>query len=604
MLSFSNAAGAAAIPGRRAGSFRPPPKGTVTGMGRWVGSAVVAVLLVWLLGAATLLSVPSADRFSGPQARFVPASGDAARLLVGGGPGTAASAEHALFQGLTIAVEMPRPVIQAIRPPQDQAGNSGLWWREILSPNTPELAPQLTLRGVTPAGITLYARSGTGGAAFRPAVLELPGEVAAGAAWESAGEVQDSDGVAAYRNTGRARAADTPALAERGCLVVDSTTTIRDIERTDTATWCPGAGIVTGTPTLGEPRRELPEQRWPGARRASTTPTWPRGESIRAARFTEGDPSLGVTPSEPSFHRRLGARVTTGGTLVGVSSTGTLQGWLRRGDQLTGVWWAHPGGTILSLTVLDNIVLVTTSEKRLVAYDQNGRRLWSNRTPDLVPGGVIGIGRDQLAAATLTGDLLAFDLATGSRRWRAEFQAGTDLAPVLLGDLLVVRGKDKLLHGFGTDGARRFVSEELDSELVGVVRRGDTLFGVSGSGEGYFLNAGTGVLERTQVVAFGKSHQELVPGPGESAALLSADGVRLIDPGTGRELAVVPQGSRVLATAEDWWVVGPAELVRLDPAGAVLDRRPLNPGVPDARTLAAVGDTAWIVGAKEAVWVR
>lgn len=572
-------------------------------MRRWLGGGAIALLMTWLLLLATVVAAPSTPRFPGPEARFVPISGQAARWVVGADPGVPTSVEHALFRGFGIAGELPSPVVNAIRPPVEVPDADVQWWRETASPNTPELAPVMTLRSVTPVGVRLHARTGANGLVFRPGLLELPADVAAGASWESAGVAYDGISETDYRNTATAALPAAVDLRERGCLTITSVTERRGMSRTDEATWCPGAGIVAGTPTLADPVIEADDHRWPWAARFETPEQWPTRGHVATARLVEGDPAFGLVTTAGSFHVQHPPVVTSGGTLVSIDATGSLKAWLRRDGDLATVWWGHPGGAVLSLTALDNIVVVTTSEKRLVAYDQNGRRLWSQNTPDLVLGGAVGVGRDRVLVGTLTGAVVAFDFESGRRLWSADAPGGTTDEPTILGDLVVIRTKDRILVGIAPDGTVRWTSDQLDTDVAGLARHDDAILAVSPEGATYFLDAATGRLRRTGVLGFGKSHAALLAGPEGTAALTSADGVRILEIATGRERRFVPGATVARATQTDWRVLTPSALLTVDPSGRDLGQLPLTPELPGARSLTPAAGRLWVVTAEGVAWI-
>ncbi|WP_425310786.1 PQQ-binding-like beta-propeller repeat protein [Ammonicoccus fulvus] len=560
--------------------------------------------MTWFLLLATVVTAPSTPRFTGAGARFVPTSGQAARWVVGADPGVATSVENALFRGFGIAGELPSPVVNAIRPPAEVPDSEVQWWRETASPNTPELAPMMTLRSVTPAGVRLHARTGANGLVFRPGLLELPADVTPGSSWEGAGVAYDGITETDYRNTGTAALPADADHRDRGCLTVTSVTERRGMSRTDEATWCPEAGIVTGTPTLADPVVEADADRWPWAARVEPPEQWPVLGHVATARLVEGDPAFGLVATAASFHVQHPPVVTSGGTLVSIDATGTLKAWLRRDGDLAAVWWGHPGGTVLSLTALDNIVIATTSDKRLVAYDQNGRRLWSRQTPDLVLAPAVGVGRDRVVVGTLTGAVVAFDLESGRRLWSAEAPGGTADSPTVLGDLVVIRTKDRALVGIAPDGTVRWTSDQLDTGVAGLARAGDSILAVSPEGATYFLDAETGQLPRTGVTGFGKSHTALLAGPAGTAALTSADGVRILEIATARERRFVPGATVAYATETDWRVLTPSALLTVDPSGRDVAQLPLDPGVAGARSLTPAAGRLWIVTNEGVAWIN
>ena len=54
-------------------------------------------------------------------------------------------------------------------------------------------------------------------------------------------------------------------------------------------------------------------------------------------------------------------------------------------DRWTSVWRAHVPGTILTLTAFGNVIIVTTSERMVLAYSDAGVRLWQVELEELAP---------------------------------------------------------------------------------------------------------------------------------------------------------------------------------------------------------------------------
>src|SRR5690606_27683489 len=80
---------------------------------------------------------------------------------------------------------------------------------------------------------------------------------------------------------------------------------------------------------------------------------------------------------------------------------------------------ADPGGRITSLGAVDDLAVVVTTERRVVAYRVDGLRAWEAEIADIVvapavraPGGAVVVGgRD--------GAVHAFDPITGEEIWSA-----------------------------------------------------------------------------------------------------------------------------------------------------------------------------------------
>lgn len=574
----------------------------------WPAGVVAILLLGALVVVSAVAFAPAVDLRGSVAAGYAAAPGTAQRLRLG--DGRFATAEHGMLAGNLIALSVPPSVIRNIRP----IGSPGAvrWIREVVSPvpagGASSSGPQMTLRSVTEAGVSLHAFYGQRRLALEPALLELPADVAAGRQWSSAGRAVDPDGAGDYRNTSTARAGDG------GCLIVESTTVLNlrgETRRTDLATWCPGRGVVSGTPTLGEERSQAS---WEGALQlpAAAPASPPAAGASGAPTVTVGSVDGGPEPWSRAVDRQHPGLMTADGTLFSISqTTGDVAAHRLVDDSLRGYWWGLPAGSVQGLSVVGDTALVTTTERRLVAYASSGVRLWSQRLGDIAPDGAVPIGGQAVAVCTVSGDVEAYDLATGNRLWRAEVPDGATGRGQAIGDTLYVGRKDNA--GIAAldiaTGEVRWTNDDLAYRQIGFARDGDTLLAAASTGTMLRIDDATGDSLTTAVAGFGRSPSLLLPGTDPAvSALQTNDGVTLLATATDARLAELPRARDVLATDRGWWVLEPDALRLIDPRGRQLTRIPLPAGVPDNARLQLGPDRIWLVGSRatdlQAVWVR
>lgn len=153
------------------------------------------------------------------------------------------------------------------------------------------------------------------------------------------------------------------------------------LERQVARTWCLGAGVTEWTDSsgsvenvwsrAGRPPLEAPDTVGPGA--SGDTTRW-RPRTLRA---TAVAPSTGPAPMHG----------TPGNTPPVVTNSGVLVRTTVAGQDLVGFgtgaerdvalrWRAHPGGMVLEVAGFGDVLVATTSTRRVVAYDDRGVRLW------------------------------------------------------------------------------------------------------------------------------------------------------------------------------------------------------------------------------------
>lgn len=590
----------------------------------WLTGIATALVLLWLTLLSTVM-VTSADPSTEPGFEFVPADGSSTRIALGSDQ-RPASREHALIKGDAILFGAAIGAISRTDPPPGTDPENAWWWRESTAlartdqasagdrfAGVPADPVRHSVRSVSPDGLRLHAVLGTeDGVVFNPALLELPTGAHVGQSWSSEGTREQANGAFDYRNDSTATEPLDPELADAGCLQVTSRTTVKPraetpsdaivpAPRSDVATWCPHRGIVEGTPTNDEPIRPF-EGTWPPGTMKQTSATGPRDPA--------GLPRLLPTASrEPAFGAAalavpggLDSSVTTDGTVVRANPA--TQGLTAsrigtdpsRGDELQALWWAKPPGKVLTLTTFDDIIVVTTSTRDVVAYESTGRRLWRVPTADLILQPPARLDRNRFVATDAQGEVIAIDMA-GKVSWT--HQASAQAAPLLTTDA------GEVYVSTGAGGVERLDSEgrsvwqeTIDSSgpaplLVQPV--GSMVLLGNGAGGFTELDRATGKRRRDYVAGNAHSHQQLVLGGDRVALSRSASGVQILDPQTGKVTGTVPGGRAAHPVTGGWFVATDDALVRTDAGGTEIGRQPLAAPRPGAGLELGISDGAlWL----------
>ena len=265
---------------------------------------------------------------------------------------------------------------------------------------------------------------------FEPALPVLPASMEE-TSWHANGHVSVNDGEPQpYLFQAESEQTDD------ACTTVAWTLTITDEQR-GRARFCRDRGVVEGQlpfiPTLlprtpSEPTEPPVPESTPPAQRPGDTPmvaVTPLGQNPawgpvegrldpNAVGITLDDHVVSVTPDRTGLVAHDASH-----TPIGPST------------ESEPVWTAAPPGVIAGLLVQGRHVLVTTSTGDLIAYDQNGRRLWSVALPDVPLGGPQRLDDRRVVVATVSGPIVAHDVADGALAWRARTAPATSLPRII-----------------------------------------------------------------------------------------------------------------------------------------------------------------------------
>lgn len=331
------------------------------------------------------------------------------------------------------------------------------------------------------SAVELVGESGPGVAhIYRPALIELPGDVAAGSTWSGSGSAGD---VLTYRSEFRADAADGGCLRVTGTIAYVATSgqpgTTTSVEKT----WCPASGITTATSATGATtitevpvagpaggRRGQPERRTVGDPVAWTAPQAWKREAFTTISIDQNFGQQMMTGTPGSVPPVL----TASGLVIRASSASDLIAFTpKTPNQWTSLWRMHPGGTLLSLSAFGDIVVATTSRRQIVAYADTGVRLWQHDLDELAFRAPVRVTNDAVALVDGAGTVRLFDIRTGTVRWRRD--VGVEVVAAPIGDprAVVIFDADGSATAFEPETGDELWRRELEVNRATVV--GDTL---------------------------------------------------------------------------------------------------------------------------------
>lgn len=425
----------------------PPVPATAPRAGRVAAAILVpGVILAGSAGFAASDLIP-ATTSPGIAANYLPADG-AARLTTG--DAGVSVEESARAVGGAVLADIP-PVAATAHYDRfaDTLAATDFW--RVTSTRVDAAEPQrMSVYAVTPSGIELLAATGTAvGFSYDPGLVVLPADVTSGAEWTQSGAALP-DGAAEYAAHGRVLAVEGDcarvqidiSYSIEGDTALDGTTETR---------WCLGQGIVdsrtAGSGESGEIAVAATSSSLPSGSTAALLPQPPVDSSrsrswvnahdwaITRLTFRTVDPFYGDT--DPGGVTEAQGVVTTSGTLA-LSAAEEVSGYLISGDTATRDWIAHPGGRILGVSAIGDVILVSTSRREVVAYSNTGVRLWSAQFPDLPLAAPTATGTGGVVLTTLDGTVSVRDLLSGEETWSTRLATEIESASVVTGDVVVV----------------------------------------------------------------------------------------------------------------------------------------------------------------------
>ena len=299
---------------------------------------------------------------------------------------------------------------------------------------------------------------------FKPGLLMLPAGVQPGHTWSVAGTAGLGSGAAVTLESPMSASFSATAAGD-GCVVVAGDLSVGSgtaaVRSRSSMTWCQGRGAVAGSDSTRTVTAVQRPPVWGSAFQPSERGPLP--DPVAGGRL-EGRDMTGLPPM--ALAAGLPPVVLPGRVLVYPNQlNGDLvaRGWAD--GQVNARWAAHPGGTVTGLLAVDRVVIASTSERRLVAYGDQGQYLWQATLPDAAEADPVRFGR-LVVVGGLDGTVSAYDAATGTLAWRTHTPNEIRQPPVVTdsgvtvldqaGNLLTLAADGSTLASFSTEPPESF----------------------------------------------------------------------------------------------------------------------------------------------------
>lgn len=436
--------------------------------------AVVVVVLAVVTAAATVGRPVRAQEASAAMS-YVPASGGV--VVLQNSDGTDTVAEY--YSTFGAQIWQSGPVAFGYGATFEEL-STGTWVR--IAEVTADAGGRSQTRGTRllaarQSGLEVRAQVRDAGfQAFEPGLPILPAGVRDGQQWTAAGVASVGTGRTVsgrqpYAASFSARGADD------GCIVISSELTLggKRTPARESATWCPGRGVVA-TET--------------GGRAGTAVNRAPRWQSL--GRVVAADPP-DLTGAWSFVHRNLQTpplalnalvrpAVLPGPVVVYVNTPGgdlVARGW--SDAQTDARWSAHPGGQVVAVEAIGRVVVATTSTRIVAAYGDQGEFLWQATLDDVTALPIVRFG-GQAVIAGLDGTVTAFDAETGRIAWKVQTPTEIRRPMVTDGRTLSVLDQAGNLVTVGADGAVLHAFETVPPEAFAVA---DGIAVVASRGDSY-----------------------------------------------------------------------------------------------------------------------
>lgn len=340
--------------------------------------------------------------------------------------------------------------------------------------------------------------------------------------------------------------------AADGCVAVDVTTTASSSTETVDLELCRGRGMteVTWTSDDVDQLDLVPGAAGPPARpdpQPPLTPT-PRDWSNHASWSPERLRVVLETQLEdvPGALRPQAGPVPLGSLLlVPQSGSADLEAYAPAGDTLQLSWRAHPGGDIVAVAAVGELAVVALANRRLVAYDGNGLRVWeTTAVTEALAGEPVAVN-GALTFATLDGSVWRLDARDGSVVWRKP--TGKPMTLGVVADDRVVLAADTSggIYGFVPSGQQVFNGQVAEA-FTGIGLDENTIYLARGRTiEAYGVQDSRFLWDQALP---GSANAVCATGTGLVAA--TTGGTYSLNPGTGQPEWKQP-GARELACTSD-----------------------------------------------------
>ncbi len=588
----------------------------------WLAWVVTPLVVLLLSGALDAVDQAAPEVLGGTSARYVPPDGH--RSVSTDAAGTTSVAEASRSIGIEGIFSAPTFVAATLfeRELVDELARAQ-WWRSSYVDDFGERGADLFR--LSDDGITQVASwGGSIGFLFDPPIVLLPADALPGDTWSSQGEAVVG-GALTYTATFAALRAEGPFTdldgreipLTGGCIGTESTIVIASATESlsttlaRSAVWCPGRGVVWSSGTIDDQPSGSFELR------PAALPFTPTDARLAAGWTNALDSSSELLPgrelplqatdpffgdSEVTGQYRVPPSETRDGRLVTVNDQGDdVQVWNLDRVAASLSWLGHPGGTVVSVGAVGDLVIATTSRRQVVAYDPEGRRVWSWNADELVIAPPVAASPSEafpdVIVAARSGTVTRLDAERGVVLWSQPIDADARTPVVVGADLVFVADeRDHLTALDVTTGAIVWQNEigavsrlaaDATTGLVAVTLESGSLVALDGaSGDERWRTALTGaavgvVVTADRVVAMSEEATVALDSESGRVTWRSGGGVALV--GGDRSSIITLVQPRAIE-------------LRSVSSGDVIDRQLIAASGPSSSVFArAVGDSLVVI---------
>lgn len=579
-----------------------------------VGSLAVGATAACSLALVAWGSSPAATSSNGG---MFPSDGTSAQFNVTNtdGDGTTRSLTAVEYSGpqrgsalLAMPLSVATGILDVVAGEGDSIESVQLWQLILTPAANAERDQNVLVFGQTEAGMVQYARYGTAlTSVFDPPLVIVPAGANNGDTWEQTGAALP-EGAADYD-------LEASVAVDGDCYAVTSTlrylvagAELFSFGGTDR--WCEGKGLVMSTSevttaeattsaslTLEEGGSATPTN----AIGVGAAPTWSAPDAWVESELPYTQTISFFGPQSVLVDRRsqpVAMSADGGGSrLAVINSTGDLVGLTPSEEGTVVRWRARPGGSAIALGAVGDVVVVSTSQRNVVAYDSLGVRLWTRHNRELVLAPPTDIGDGLVALVALDATVMAVDAATGEQRWTASMLTDADLPAVRAGNVVAASDRSGELIAF--DAATGTVRWQLSTEpLAALASASDLIIAISDGGVTAFAAADGAEVWTAEV----SGTFESVASTGDLVAISTDRATTAFDATTGEQLWTAPPTANILAVGELVTAVTTKNGVEVhDRSGRVVASWAPAEGSEDETAIALDGDGLLILHGSESL---
>ena len=128
-------------------------------------------------------------------------------------------------------------------------------------------------------------------------------------------------------------------------------------------------------------------------------------------------------------------------------------------------------GEILTLRAFGDVIMVTTSERLVLAYSDAGVRLWQLRLDEIVAAPPVRVSDADVVLVDLAGEVRRLVIATGAVVWQHSLGSDVTVAPAVGAGVVVVMDRGQVTTGLDATTGQAEVDPGTGGQGRGLRRR-------------------------------------------------------------------------------------------------------------------------------------